>query len=120
MLGVFVCSPRSLPTFVSRSRTLKYPPIFSPVNPNADAVKSESLSALWILEWTTEREILFLMENGLPGQPSGPVKQEIDVDAKTLSNIMVFGKDSLFEVASTINPEVRDDHTNCMQNVFPK
>ncbi|CAM9502567.1 unnamed protein product [Ascophyllum nodosum] len=83
-----------------------------PLNPNADAVKSESLSALWILEWTTEREILFLMENGLPGQPSGPVKQEIDVDAKTLSNIMVFGKDSLFEVASTINPEESGPRVN--------
>lgn len=76
------------------------------VNPNADSVTSENLSALWTLEWTTEREILFLMENGLPGQPSGPVRQKIDVDAKTLSNIMLFGKDSLFEVASTIDPEV--------------
>lgn len=78
----------------------------STVNPNADSVTSQSLSALWTLEWTTEREILFLMENGLPGQPSGPVRQKIDVDAKTLSNIMLFGKDSFFEVASTIDPEV--------------
>lgn len=76
------------------------------VNPNAKSVTSESLSALWILEWTTEREILFLMETGLPWKPSGPVQQEIDVDAKTLSNRMIFGDDSLFEVFSSIDPEV--------------
>ena len=76
------------------------------VNPNAKSVTSESLSALWILEWTTEQEILFLMEKGLPWKPSGPVQQEIDVDAKTLSNRMIFGDDSLFEVFSSIDPEV--------------
>jgi len=78
-----------------------------PVNPNAKAVTSESLSALWILEWTTEKEIIFLMESGLPWKPSGPVQQEIDVDAKTLSNRMLFGDDSVFEVFSSIDPEVR-------------
>lgn len=67
---------------------------------------SESLSALWVLEWTTEKEILFLMEWGLPGKPSGPVQQEIDVEAKTLSNRMLFGDDSVFEVFSSIDPEV--------------
>ena len=77
------------------------------VNPNAKSVTSESLSALWVLEWTTEQEILFLMEKGLPWKPSGPVQQEIDVDAKTLSNRMIFGDDSLFEVFSSIDPEVR-------------
>lgn len=66
---------------------------------------SETLSALWILEWTTEREIIFLMEKGLLGLPSGPVQQAIDVDAKTLSNIMLFGQDSKFEVYSSITPE---------------
>lgn len=76
------------------------------VNPNAKSVTSESLSALWVLEWTTEKEILFLMESGLPWKPSGPVQQEIDVDAKTLSNRMIFGDDSLFEVSSSIDPEV--------------
>lgn len=76
-----------------------------PFNPNAKLVTSESLSALWILEWTTEREILFLMESGLPWKPSGPVQQEIDVDAGTLSNRMFFGDDSLFEVFSSIDPE---------------
>ncbi|CAM9727180.1 unnamed protein product [Ectocarpus sp. 6 AP-2014] len=76
-----------------------------PFNPNAKSVTSESLSARWILEWTTEREIIFLMERGLPGKPSGPVEQDIDVDARTLSNRMIFGDDSLFEVASSIDPE---------------
>lgn len=62
---------------------------------------------MWILEWTTEREILFLMEKGLLGLPSGEVQQAIDVDAGTLSNTMLFGPDSVFEVASSIEPEVR-------------
>ncbi|CAM9278585.1 unnamed protein product, partial [Hapterophycus canaliculatus] len=77
-----------------------------PFNPNAKSVTSDSLSARWILEWTTEREIIFLMEKGLPGKPSGPVQQDIDVDAGTLSNRMLFGDDALFEVASSIEPEV--------------
>lgn len=77
-----------------------------PVNPNAQAVTSESLSALWILQWTTEREILFLMEKGLLGLRSGPVQQAIDVDARTLSNTMLFGPDSFFDVSSSIDPEV--------------
>lgn len=77
------------------------------VNPNAKAVSSESLSALWILKWTTEREIIFLMEKGLLGLASGPVQQAIDVDARTLSNTMLFGPGSLFEVSSSIDPEVR-------------
>ncbi|CAM9664382.1 unnamed protein product [Pylaiella littoralis] len=76
-----------------------------PFNPNAKSVTSESLSALWVLEWTTEKEILFLMEWGLPGKPSGLVQQEIDVEAKTLSNRMLFGDDSVFEVSSSIEPE---------------
>lgn len=46
------------------------------------------------------------MEWGLPGKPSGPVQQEIDVEAKTLSNRMLFGDDSVFDVSSTIEPEV--------------
>lgn len=46
------------------------------------------------------------MEWGLPGRPSGPVQQEIDVEAKTLSNRMLFGDDSVFEVSSSIDPEV--------------
>lgn len=46
------------------------------------------------------------METGLPWKPSGPVQQEIDVDARTLSNRMIFGDDSLFEVFSSIDPEV--------------
>lgn len=78
---------------------------FFAVNPDAGSVSS-NLSALWILKWTTEREILFLMEKGLLGLPSGPVQQAIDVNARTLSNKMLFGPDSLFEVASSIDPEV--------------
>ena len=82
-------------------------PAANQVNPNAESVSGESLSALWILEWTTEREILFLMDKGLLGLASGPVQQAIDVDARTLSNTMLFGPDSVFEVASSIDPEVR-------------
>ncbi|CAN0030659.1 unnamed protein product [Scytosiphon promiscuus] len=83
-----------------------------PFNPNAKSVTSKSLSARWILEWTTEREIIFLMEKGLPGKPSGPVQQDIDVDAGTLSNRMLFGDDSLFEVASSITPEESGPRVN--------
>eukprot|EP00752_Nemacystus_decipiens_P009091 g8117.t1 len=83
-----------------------------PFNPNAKSVTSESLSALWVLEWTTEQEILFLMEKGLPWKPSGPVQQEIDVNAKTLSNKMIFGDDSLFEVFSSIDPDPSGPRVN--------
>lgn len=64
------------------------------------------LSAEWVLQWTTEREILFLMDNGLLGLPSGPVKQTLDIAAGTLSNTMLFGKNSSFEVFSNISTEV--------------
>lgn len=90
------------------------------VNPNAKSVTSDSLSARWILEWTTEREILFLMEKGLPGKPSGPVQQDIDVDTGTLSNRMLFGEDALFEVASSIQPEVSGELVQDKLSPLPK
>lgn len=98
--------PRIFRAFPTNALSPPPDPAAGTVNPNAKSVKSESLSARWILEWTTEREIIFLMERGLPGKPSGPVEQDIDVDARTLSNRMIFGDDSLFEVASSIDPEV--------------
>eukprot|EP00242_Pyramimonas_sp_CCMP2087_P001553 CAMPEP_0198230154 /NCGR_PEP_ID=MMETSP1445-20131203/114510_1 /TAXON_ID=36898 /ORGANISM="Pyramimonas sp., Strain CCMP2087" /LENGTH=251 /DNA_ID=CAMNT_0043910669 /DNA_START=73 /DNA_END=828 /DNA_ORIENTATION=+ len=65
------------------------------------------LSGVWELMWTSEKEVLFLLEKGIfavgPAQAS---YQVIDVDNGTLQNVITFGEDSesAFVVQSSLEP----------------
>ena len=62
-----------------------------------------SLSATWRLLWTTEKEQLFIIEKAyLFGTQAGDVLQVIDVDKKTLNNVITFPPDGVFFVRSSI------------------
>ena len=57
--------------------------------PNTDA---KVLSSCWRLLYTSERETLFLLKNGFPFLgAAGESYQVIDVEAGTLSNVILFG-----------------------------
>ncbi|GAV85887.1 PAP_fibrillin domain-containing protein [Cephalotus follicularis] len=62
-----------------------------------------ALSATWRLLWTTEKEQLFIIEKAyLFGTQSGDVLQVIDVEKKTLTNVITFPPDGVFFVRSSI------------------
>ncbi|KDP28812.1 hypothetical protein JCGZ_14583 [Jatropha curcas] len=62
-----------------------------------------SLSATWRLLWTTEKEQLFIIEKApLFGTQAGDVLQVIDVEKKTLNNVITFPPDGVFFVRSNI------------------
>ncbi|CAK7347835.1 unnamed protein product [Dovyalis caffra] len=63
----------------------------------------DSLSATWRLLWTTEKEQLFIIEKApLFGTQAGDVLQVIDVEKKTLNNVITFPPDGVFFVRSII------------------
>ncbi|KAL2513988.1 putative plastid-lipid-associated protein 11 [Forsythia ovata] len=63
----------------------------------------ESLSATWRLLWTTEKEQLFIIKNApFFGTAAGDVLQVIDVEKKTLNNVITFPPDGVFFVRSDI------------------
>ncbi|XP_010540236.1 PREDICTED: probable plastid-lipid-associated protein 11 [Tarenaya hassleriana] len=63
----------------------------------------ESLSATWRMLWTTEKEQLFIIEKaGLFGTRAGDVLQVIDVEKRTLNNVITFPPDGVFFVRSDI------------------
>lgn len=62
-----------------------------------------SLSATWRLLWTTEKEQLFIIEKApLFGTQAGDVLQVIDVEKRTLNNVITFPPDGVFFVRSSI------------------
>ena len=55
---------------------------------------AQQCSGVWRLLWTTERETLFLLKSGLPFVgAAGESYQVIDVQAGTLSNVILFDDD---------------------------
>ncbi|KAK6918612.1 Plastid lipid-associated protein/fibrillin conserved domain, partial [Dillenia turbinata] len=63
----------------------------------------KSLSATWRLLWTTENEQLFIIKNASSlGTQAGDVLQVIDVENRTLNNVIAFLLDGIFFVRSTI------------------
>ncbi|KAG5231161.1 hypothetical protein OIU77_010129 [Salix suchowensis] len=63
----------------------------------------DSLSATWRLLWTTEKEQLFIIEKApLFGTQAGDVLQVIDVEKRTLNNVITFPPDGVFFVRSSI------------------
>ncbi|KAF7825287.1 putative plastid-lipid-associated protein 11 [Senna tora] len=63
----------------------------------------DSLSATWRLLWTTEKEQLFIIEKAyLFGTQAGDVLQVIDVQNRTLNNVITFPPDGVFFVRSNI------------------
>lgn len=66
----------------------------------------KSLSATWRLLWTTEKEQLFIIKNApFFGSAAGDVLQVIDVEKKTLNNVITFPPDGVFFVRSDIQVE---------------
>ncbi|CAN4125142.1 unnamed protein product [Withania somnifera] len=62
-----------------------------------------SLSATWRLLWTTEKEQLYIIKNApFFGTKAGDVLQVIDVEQRTLNNVITFPPDGVFFVRSTI------------------
>ncbi|KAL3649431.1 putative plastid-lipid-associated protein 11, chloroplastic [Castilleja foliolosa] len=63
----------------------------------------ESLSSTWRMLWTTEKEQLFIIKNApILGTSAGDVLQVIDVDQRTLNNVITFPPDGVFFVRSEI------------------
>ncbi|CAM9605819.1 unnamed protein product, partial [Discosporangium mesarthrocarpum] len=77
-------------------------------NPTPDSGSSPLLTAQWDLQWTSEREVLFLIEKGFFGLDTGLVFQAIDTERLTLQNTLCFDGDSFFSVGSSITPEVHE------------
>ncbi|KAL9175932.1 hypothetical protein ABFS82_02G145300 [Erythranthe guttata] len=62
-----------------------------------------SLSSTWRMLWTTEKEQLFIVKNAsFFGTSAGDVLQVIDVEKKTLNNVITFPPDGVFFVRSDI------------------
>ncbi|GKB01110.1 probable plastid-lipid-associated protein 11, chloroplastic, partial [Tanacetum coccineum] len=71
---------------------------------NRDQVTTNSLlSGTWRLLWTTEKEQLFIIKNAdVFGTEAGDVLQVIDVENKSLNNVITFPPDGVFFVRSGI------------------
>ncbi|KAJ0914214.1 putative plastid-lipid-associated protein [Helianthus annuus] len=71
---------------------------------NRDQVTTDSsLSGTWRLLWTTEKEQLFIVENaGFFGTKAGDVLQVIDVEKRSLNNVITFPPDGVFFVRSDV------------------
>ncbi|KAH6779740.1 Plastid-lipid associated protein PAP / fibrillin family protein [Perilla frutescens var. hirtella] len=63
----------------------------------------KSLTATWRMLWTTEKEQLFIIKNApVFGSAAGDVLQVIDVENKSLNNVITFPPDGVFFVRSDI------------------
>ncbi|XVE88576.1 hypothetical protein DITRI_Ditri19aG0080400 [Diplodiscus trichospermus] len=63
----------------------------------------DSLSATWQLLWTTKKKQLFIIKKAyLFGTQAGDVLQIINVNKKTLNNVVTFPPDGVFFVRSSI------------------
>ncbi|WOL10194.1 hypothetical protein Cni_G18948 [Canna indica] len=62
-----------------------------------------SLSGTWRMLWTTEKEQLFIIKNAyLFGTRTGDVLQVIDVERRSLNNVITFPPSGVFFVRSSI------------------
>jgi hypothetical protein len=63
-----------------------------------------ALSGCWRLLWTSERETLFLLKNGVAFVgPAGESFQTIDTGAESLSNVILFGDEGAFTVSARLS-----------------
>ncbi|KAJ9558041.1 hypothetical protein OSB04_012655 [Centaurea solstitialis] len=69
---------------------------------NRDQITTDAaLSGTWRLLWTTEKEQLFIIKNaGFFGTKAGDVLQVIDVEKRSLNNVITFPPDGVFFVRS--------------------
>jgi len=76
----------------------------SDIEAAVDALPSQSgrpdLNGRWKLRWTSEKEVLFLMDKGLLGLPCTGVFQDLNLDAGRLENLVEFSEGHL-RVGST-------------------
>lgn len=80
-------------------------------NPTPKPASSSKLDGEWVLLWTTEKELLFLMKNGLLGKPCTTVTQTVDANANSLVNFVGCGESSFLKVESYLGGggDSRDD-----------
>ncbi|KAI7748627.1 hypothetical protein M8C21_012427 [Ambrosia artemisiifolia] len=72
---------------------------------NSDQVTTDkTLSGTWRLLWTTEKEQLFIIKNaGFFGTEAGDVLQVIDVEKRSLNNVITFPPHGVFFVRSDMD-----------------
>mmetsp|Transcript_21313 Transcript_21313/g.29318 ORF Transcript_21313/g.29318 Transcript_21313/m.29318 type:complete len:210 (+) Transcript_21313:1-630(+) len=68
-----------------------------------DATISTRVSGNWELLWTTEKETLFFIKNGLFGRKVTSVMQSIDFKDNKIQNIIKFQNDGDFSVTGAIS-----------------
>ncbi|CAA0841424.1 Probable plastid-lipid-associated protein 11 [Striga hermonthica] len=67
-----------------------------PATSRGSVTTGESHSDTWLMLWTTEKEQLFIVKNALVfGTSAGDVLQVINVEQKTLNNVITFPPDGL-------------------------
>jgi len=74
------------------------------LNPTPSPAASPLMGGRWNMRWTSEKEILFLLEKGLFGLPCTSVYQVIDTEAGSLTNSLDFEEESFLRVGSTFRP----------------
>ena len=77
----------------------------SALTPSEAPARSSAFSGEWQCEWTTEKELNFAVEKGLPGCPWERTYQQIDLEKGTLENVIQFAEGSYLKVGSTIAPD---------------
>lgn len=63
----------------------------------------EKIDGNWELLWTTEKETLFFVQNGLFGNPVNGVFQSIDVKNRVINNLIRFRNGGEFSVQGSID-----------------
>lgn len=87
-------------------------PIFSSFISQRNKKNTNSIDGTWQLLWTTEKETLFFMKNGLFGCSCEDVLQIINTKDNTISNLINFSNNRSFNVIGSIDTGVDSDGTS--------
>mmetsp|Transcript_4231 Transcript_4231/g.6317 ORF Transcript_4231/g.6317 Transcript_4231/m.6317 type:complete len:226 (-) Transcript_4231:152-829(-) len=79
------------------------------LNPTPNAANSPLVNGRWRLQWTTEKEVLFIAKNGVFGLAATNIVQDIDTVGNSLQNLIELENDSFFSVKSTCVPKENSD-----------
>ncbi|KAL6005039.1 putative plastid-lipid-associated protein 11, chloroplastic [Asimina triloba] len=89
----------------TRSKIIKAIEALAAVSKDTITTDASLLSATWRMLWTTEKEQLFIIKNApVFGTQAGDVLQVIDVEKRSLNNVITFPPSGVFFVRSTIDP----------------
>eukprot|EP01036_Dinobryon_divergens_P028482 gene28483-37433_t len=73
-----------------------------------DVLLLNKIDGDWELLWTTEKETLFFIQNGLFGNAVSGIVQSIDVKNEALNNLIKFKNGSEFSVKGKINVDLKE------------